>query len=503
MRERAVGKTPGTRQIGWLLAFFLLALLPRLSTVLARTAFADDLIHTPQGHLLSHRFTNFVELGWWTTIFGDRYLIGATPKIIASIYTAFLCLAIRALLLRWRVSPLAATLVAILIPLHPIWNAFIVWNVCGVYVLSLLLLVLGYTALVHETPRHRIAGVLLLVAGIGSYQIHIGLLPAMIALELFFAPVRSWRIVARRVTAVVIAIALYAIASKALDLAGLHTWGSRGVSLTRFTKKLQPMFDNIATLTQPLLSYFGSIEIAWRFWWLPFLAIAAFAGIVIAILDRRPLRALVVAIGVVALPIIAASVILPLNVQPTGPRVSAAIWLSLLLALVPLLDRVFALRARMEMLALVALLGTLACIVAVADARNRARAWEYDLDVLNAIREDWTSRGVPIDSVTIEIHRPPLPAGAIDDGRPIVLQNFKEMTPRDYSNVIRWPHFFFPAFGFHVRTTSSDALPGDLNYETFAAWKSDAATRTTIVIARSLDPAPSQSPRARSPLPSH
>jgi hypothetical protein len=478
----------GVRMLAWTPLFFLLAILPRLSTVLAGTTFRDDFVHIPSGHLLSHRLTNFLELGWWMAIVGDRYLIGSVPKLIAAAYTAMLCWSVRSLLLRWNVSVVAATTLAILIPLHPIWNTFISWNVCAVYVLSLLLMVLGYTCLTRETLRSFVGGVLLLYLGVASYQVHIGLLLALIVFELAQRRPLSWAFAGRRLGATAAVLALYGVSSLGLSALGYTTWGGRGLSPVNFAhlrRNAQAIMDNLATLTQPLLSFAGGVEVSWRWWWLPYLVAAIATGAVVLARNRDVLRALITASLPIAMPVCAAAVILPLNVGATGPRVAGAIWIALLFALAPLFDRAIIMRGRLLAWCIVSVLAALAATVSVADAQNRTRAWKSDLEVVNSIRRYWSAQHVPLSTVTIAI-TPPETASAQTGwaSRPIVLQNFSAVTPLNHSNILYAPEYFFPAFGLTRVTNSTELVVPNVGNRMETAttrWTHLRESRTTVV----------------------
>jgi hypothetical protein len=171
----------------WFIVYFAAALLPRLSPLLSGTVFADDFVHLPIGHLLSYRFLNCAELAFWQGLFGSDYLLGSAPKIIGALYTAGLCTLLRSTLRGWGARGRLAALLPLVLPLHPIWNTFVAWNVVTVYVLSLLLIVLGYRCLGRNSEWTTL-GVLLMSAGISGYQVHAGLLPALIYAELTLSP---------------------------------------------------------------------------------------------------------------------------------------------------------------------------------------------------------------------------------------------------------------------------------------------------------------------------
>lgn len=446
--------------LGAFTAFFLLALLPRLSPLLSGAVFADDLIHRPEGHLLSYRFLNYLELLLWEALFGRDYLLTAAPKIVASLYTAGLCVAVRHVLTSWGARAATATAIAAVIPLHPIWNTFICWHVTGVYVLSLLLIVAGY-AMLATRPW---LGISLVALGISGYQVHVGLLPTLLFAE---ALLRGRTVLWRRIAQATAAVAIYLAATKIAAVAGLATWGGRGVAASMGGAQWQAVSDNLATITQPLLSFYAGIEASWRLWRLPFLAVA----IVEFLLLRGRRRML--ALGPLLLAALAAAAILPLNVGPTGPRVAAAIWLAVLFALLPLHDR------RAVPLGL-ALTGLLLLPISLADAANRTIAWRADQATLTAIERYWRSRGIPKSDVRIDIRRSPAAARDLwTVSRPIVLQNFAPVTPLSHSNVRQTPEWFFTRFGF--RTTIAPS-PG--HAAVAASGRSDVATWTHLPAER-------------------
>ncbi|HEY0142838.1 MAG TPA: hypothetical protein VGF48_18200 [Thermoanaerobaculia bacterium] len=413
--------TPKSRAWLFALAAFALALLPRLSPLLAGTLFADDFVHLPRGHLESYRFLNWGELALWQWLFGPAYLQTIAPKIIGALYTAVLLVLLRAFLLRVNLPAWPM----LLVPLHPLWNVFVAWNVCAVYVLSLVLIAGGYLLLMRD---QKTPGVVLIALGVSGYQVHAGLLPALWLLD------RN----VRRAAFSAGGVLLYLISTKIAALTGLTTWGGRGMSFENVRAQLGAAIDNLAVMTQPLLSFYGSEPIAWRFWWLPF--------VIVAVLLRRSAVHL-------AAPAVAALVILPLNVAPTGPRVAAAIWIALLLAMIPLL------RNRLAAAALALLL----IPITLADAHNRTVAWRIDQATRAAMRgEIVIAPGTP----------------ARFEGRPIVMQNFNAVTPRTYSNVINWPEWYLG----RVRRVDGLTLERIDGQTPFASWMYEG--NTTYVLVR-------------------
>ncbi|HYH10667.1 MAG TPA: hypothetical protein VEK11_26725 [Thermoanaerobaculia bacterium] len=404
-----------TRRDGlWFVAYFAAALLPRLSPLLSGAVFSDDLIHVPAGHLLSYRFLNYLELGFWQTVFGPAYLLGSAPQIIASFYTAALCSAIRAVLRSWAGVPrLEFSVLALLIPLHPLWNTFISWHVTGVYALSLFLIVIGY-ALLASRPM---AGVLLIALGVSGYQVHLGLVAPLLFAEL---SLRKTPLV-RRVLQCGAAAALYVIATKIAALAGLTTWGGRGMGLAA---SFHPLTNNLAVIAQPLLSFYVSVEAAWRGWSAIFAILALIAAI------HRPRRW---APAPLVLPVAAAAVVLATNAPDSGPRMAAAIWIATLLA---------AIHSRAATIALV-VFTLLALPVTLTDAENRTRGWRADQRILALL-----PAGAPVAIVRSSFDDPPLPPEW--QSRPIVMQDFQAVTPFSYSNVHTQPEWFFGRFGHPI-----------------------------------------------------
>lgn len=389
-------------------AAFALALLPRLSPLLAGTAFADDFSHLPEGHLQSYRFLDWAELALWRWVFGPSYLVTAAPKIIGALYTAILCVLLRAFFLRFKL-PVWPVL---LVPLHPLWSVFIAWHVCAVYPLSLALIVGGYLLLLRD---QKALGTILIALGVSGYQVHAGLLPALWFID------RD----KRRAAWSSAGVALYLLMTIAAKFAGLATWGDRGLSLANL--QLRAPIDNLAVLTQPLLSFYATKEIAWRLWWLPFVLLA------LASWKRG---------WMMIAPLLAALVVVPLNVAVTGPRVTAAIWIALLIAIAPLL------RHR----AVVAIAALVLIPITLADAHNRTIAWRIDQQTRAAMRGE----------VTYAFGG----AAAQFDGRPIVMQNFRPVTPREYSNVVQSP-FWFLSNARKVNTLTLSRIDGR---NAFASW---------------------------------
>lgn len=413
--------TPRSRAWLFALAAFALALLPRLSPIAAGAAFADDFVHLPQGHLESYRFLDWGELALWQWVFGPGYLLTVAPKIIGALYTALLVVLLRAFLLRLEMPAWPM----LLVPLHPLWSVFITWGVCAVYALSLALIVGGYLLLMRD---QRTLGLVLIALGVSGYQVHAGLLPALWLLD------RNLRRAAWSAGGVV----LYLIATRIAALAGLTTWGGRGMSLDNMRAQLHAALDNLGVITQPLLSFYGSEPVAWRFWWLPFL--------LPALLLRRS------AVNLAA-PLVAALIILPLNVAPTGPRVAAAIWIALLLAIAPLL------RNRLAVAALALLL----IPITLVDAHRRTIAWRIDRATRAAMRGE----------VVLAYGG----THARFEGRPIVMQNFNAVTPRDYSNVVQKPEWFLD----RARRVDNVTLPRVDGETAFASWMYDGATTYVLI----------------------
>jgi hypothetical protein len=458
----------------WFLVYLAAALLPRLSPLLSGTLFADDFVHLPIGHLLSYRFLNCAELAFWQAIFGSDYLLGSAPKIIGALYTAGLCLALRSTLRKWGARARVAALLPLLVPLHPIWNTFVAWNVVTVYVLSLLFLLLGYRCL-GRNAEWTTLGILLMSLGISGYQVHAGLLPALIYAEGMLSAKKT--VLSRRLLACAAAVLLYLGMTALAGSLGVNTWGDRGVaaSLTdpaRVEGALRAAVGNLATITQPLLSYYAGLHAAWRYWSIPFLLLAIATAVVLYARASLP-RIATAAIATVALPLLAAAVILPLSFTPTGPRVAAGIWLATLLAALPLLQhldtRRFALPALATLFALTALPPTL------TDAANRTRAWRTDQQTLAAI----TARG----ATTITLYRDPTPATMPSEWktRPVVMNSFDPVTPFDYSNVINNPDWYLRSAGLQVIPGQYPNPTGFRERSVFAAWAPQPDTTIVIV----------------------
>jgi hypothetical protein len=424
-----------SREVAFGFAALAASLLPRLGPILAGTCFADDFIHLPSGHLLSYRFLNWAELALWQAVFGPDYLLTSAPKIVGALYSTAVCLLLRRFLLRCGTRETTAIVVPLALVLHPLWNVFIALNVATVYLLSLVCILGGYLLLMRGKS---VPGIVTIALGVSGYQVHAGLLPALMFLEWFgalrtFGPpvgggggpeVRKappWR----RLIECAASVLLYLAVTRIAALAGLDTWGSRGLGLAHFREQFHAAMDNLATITQPLLSFYLGTGAAWRAWTWPFLLLA-----VLALLFVRRWPA---ALAPLALPALAALIILPLNTAPTGPRVAAAIWMATLLAVVPLLDR-----GRHAWIG-VAVIALLALPIALADNANRVRAWRQDLAVLDVVL-----KGGAKTVVVRNVAAPP-PAG-----RPIVMQNFQPVTERDYSNTCHWAEWFFAEEG--IRT---------------------------------------------------
>lgn len=444
----------------WVAAYFAAALLPRLSPLLSGALFADDLIHRPEGHLQSYRFLNFAELWFWQFVFGPRYLSGAVAKIIAALYTTGLCVALRATLREWDAAPRVAGLLPLVVPLHPLWNTFIAVPVAGVYAVSLLLIVIGYRLI----PRRLGAAVLLMALGISGYQVHVGLLPGLIFAELVLSKEkRRLRVAVRRCLACVAAMAVYFAAIKLAAWAGLQTWGGRGLAssfsgLAGGASPVKAIADNLGVITQPLLSFYGGVAAAWSFWWVPFAVACVLSGIAF--------RSIRVALLALLLPLSAASVVLLLNVPATGPRVTGAIWLATLLALLPFLEQ-----RRWAMPLFAALFIALSLPVALTDARNRTLAWQADQRTVAAI-------GAPAGT-RVELYQSAV-RPAVPQGRPIVMQNFEPVFPSDYSNVIHRPVWLFQWYGFDVADVGTAMPRPPAQRSDLAEWRHEPSERRVL-----------------------
>ncbi|HYC59652.1 MAG TPA: hypothetical protein VEK79_08800 [Thermoanaerobaculia bacterium] len=450
-------------------AYFAAALLPRLSPLLAGALFADDLIHRPEGHLLSYRFLNFGELWFWELIFGRTYLWTATAKVVAALYTAGLCAVLRVVLREWGATPRVATLLPLLVPLHPLWNTFISMSAAGVYALSLLLIVLGYKLLTRpaESPSLQMAGAVLLIAlGVSGYQVHVGLLPALAFAEIILSEEKrlKWlRVAAQRFVACLAAVAVYFVAIRIAALTGVKTWGGRGLALSMSEvaggwSAMQAVTDNLGVITQPLLSFYGGVGAAWRYWWVPYLIACVLSGITFR---RHPLVALLT----LALPISAASVVIALNIPTSGARVTGAVWLAALLAILPILQS-----RRWAMTVLATLFIAIALPVTITDARNRTFAWKTDQATVAAIPKGMTVELYKTDVVPSEWH-----------GRPIVMQNFEPVTPFDYSNVVHNPEWLLQWSGFRT-VAMGTAMPRPATARSeLAEWRVEPSERRVLL----------------------
>jgi hypothetical protein len=371
-----------------------------------------------------------------------------------------------------------ASLLPLLLPLHPLWNTFVIWNSTGVYVLSLLLIVLGYRWLSRGGLVPTTAAIVLMAAGISGYQVHVGLIPALVFAEIVLSEekLHSWlRISAQRLFACSASVALYFVATKFASMAGLETWGGRGLASTfaQVKSNARGMIDNLALVPQPLLSFYGGLGAAWRWWLVPFLALATLTAVAWAIRSHR-VAAGVIALPTFLLPISAASVVLVLNVVPTGPRMAAAIWIATLLATLPLLQFLDT-KWRWSVATAATLFVLAALPVALADARNWRLAWEADLETVDAlVRESGSASGV-----TILIHRhdtlPPLPPAW--NGHPIVLQNFARVTPFDYSNIRDYPEWLLASYGFRVVLVGTDMPESATAHSNLAEWRPEPMHR--------------------------
>lgn len=484
---RSLGLQPATasnRRLVWLAIFFAAALLPRLSPLVAGAVYADDLVHPPQGHLESYRFLNYFELLFWQTVFGPSYLLGDAPKIIASLYSAALAFAVQATLLRWGAGFHTSTALPLLMLLHPIWNTFIAWHVTGVYALSLFLIVLGYGWLSREGYAWTSAAVFAIALGISGYQVHVGIVPALIFTEAYLDHL-SHRTVVRRLLLSAAAVGLYLGATIVARLAGIQTWGDRGVAfdVARVRLALQGMTDNIGTITQPLLSFYLGIDVSWRAWAWPFLGLA----LITAALSWRQLsrsRVAAATMAPVVLPLIAASIILPLNVTPTGPRVAAVILLAALLGALPLLHALESVGRRFAVEGAALVLAVVMIPVALSDASNRTRAWRVDRAVVREVAGFWETRGITRTEVTVRIHPTgrASPRAAEWNARPIVMQNFQPVTPWDHSNIHCCAAWLFSAFGFRTVNTTAALPSASPQGESIPAfWHHDLKTRRTTL----------------------
>ena len=453
----------------WAAAYFAAALLPRLSPLLAGALFADDLVHRPEGHLLSYRFLNFGELWFWELIFGRTYLWSATAKVVAALYTAGLCAVLRSSLRDWGAEPRVASLLPLLVPLHPLWNTFVAWTAAGVYALSLLLIVFGYRLLTRraESPSFQmVAGILLIALGISGYQVHVGVLPALVFAEIVLSDEkrRIWlRVAAKRFVACAAAVVVYFLAIKIAAIAGVKTWGGRGLAsslseLAGGRSALQVITDNLGVITQPLLSFYAGIGAAWSFWLVPYVIVCVLSAIALR-------RHYFLAMLALLLPFMAASVVVVLNVPATGPRVTAGVWLAMLLAMLPFLQY-----RRWAMPLFAALFIAIALPVTLVDAQNRTRAWNADLRTVAAIPK----------GATVELYETDTLALAWK-GRPIVMQNFEPVTPLDYSNFRHNPDWLLQWSGFDVVAIGTPMPRPATHRSEVAEWRVESSARRVLL----------------------
>ena len=469
---------PSAQRLGWLALYFAAALLPRFQSLTHGVVFADDLVHRPRGHLESYRFLNYVELWLWQHVFGPRYLLTAIPKVVGSIYTALLCLTVRRSLLAWGAPLALAAVLPLFIPLHPIWTTFIVANAATPYVLSLLLIVCGYLIVSTRSGLGTLAAAgVLIAAGISGYQVHIGLIPALLFAEFVLRGLAP-RPLARRLAATAAGVAIYAVACAIAAALGVETWGGRGVSLqvlnaARVTAAVHAITDNIAIVTQPVLSFYGGVVASWRAWMVPFFALA----LLTAVLARRKMFAL----APFLVPVCAAFPIVPLNELPTGPRVAAAIWIAAVISTLPLL-----LRASPRSLAIIVVAASIVIVpVIVADCINGVNAWNDDRAAVSAISAYWDWAGVPREQIVVTVERALTPGDpAAWPSRPIVLQNFHPVTSWDYSNLQLHPDWLFEAYGFRYHPSPPRSWKASA-HSIAAEWMHDPSGRRTLVrIAR-------------------
>ena len=319
--------------------YYVIWFIPRISPIQENVLMLDDFFQKPVGHLYSFRPLLFAELGFWNSMFGKGYLTSATPKLLAGVYLSFISLVTVALLRRWGVSLLIASLIPIFYISHPIINEFSLWNILVSCNLSILLILLGYYVMEDaSSPRRIILGVIFMTLGISGYQIHVGLLPVLFIGELAIKraalvryPVKDAAkkmvflgMVLMLYLAYVIISRLY-ISMHMTDLPDKR-WLFSLMDITNpslINAKWHCMSNMYVNLFQPLISYYFSVKTSWHAWkWIPFAAALAIG--IGGLACRRSIRE-VLSLSTVPfiLPGTATIVMLPLDTSMTNWRILA------------------------------------------------------------------------------------------------------------------------------------------------------------------------------------
>ncbi|MFZ2491701.1 MAG: glucosyltransferase domain-containing protein [Thermoanaerobaculia bacterium] len=456
-KSRASGLRNATvRFIG----FYLLWLVPRVQPVIANVVMRDDWVHLPAGHLFSYRPLLAGDLWMWRHVFGAGYLVSVWPKLIAGMWIALTATLLACVIARMGATKAGVLLVPASFVLHPIVNELTMFNVMSGVNLALLLAIAA--SLVRSTSfRATVFAGCLLALALCGYQIVLFVPVVLWAASAIVTgePIKSRDLVARGGT-LVLGSALYGayIVFSRLVL-DIDAWGGRGIaagaalSWERVAAVRHGITNAVADLIQPMLSYFVSIEFAYRaWWWVPLLL-----GLTIGLLHRRGgiVAASLRASLPVALPIIACGYIVVLNWVPSGWRVGGPALLAWSVALIPLFTT--GNRRISKWAAILLLVWSVASgAVTLADARLRVAAQELDAAIVRDLARAVSSHGAP-SPVTIEL----LVINRMAVGRRGILAGFSPVSISDYSNLLSpwsFPKAFLSARGVDAATSE---LGGD------------------------------------------
>lgn len=151
---------------------FAVALLPRLSLILAGVAYADDWGHSYVSHLESYRPLAALELWFWQSVFGPDYLMSKVPRVLSAMWyaLAFTMLAQWASRIGIRLIPIAMTAVTALV--HPAFNELILWGVLSTVSLATATATFGIV-LVYTSMNgwRRVLGLALVCAAVAGSQV--------------------------------------------------------------------------------------------------------------------------------------------------------------------------------------------------------------------------------------------------------------------------------------------------------------------------------------------
>jgi hypothetical protein len=402
-----------------------------MSPILENVLKAEDFNHLPEGHLISYRPLLYVDLLFWNYLLGKQYLLTAAPKVLAGIYISVTGLLSVSLLRRWNIPISVAIVTPIFYFSHPVLNEISLYNVEAPYNLSILLIVLGYLILKDALSYSRIVpAIFLLALGLSSYQIHSILLIILIAGE--FAIKRltnlpfTWYELLRKLAIMLIAVFLYWVYIKfSQTFLGIHSWGDRGfISFSSMqladyiSDKWHGITNMYANLFQAIISFYWGKNAAFQIWEQIPIGLSVIT-LLISLYNKRSVYDTVLFVSLpIFFPLLAAFVLLPLNVTPMGWRICGPIVYAFIISLVPILTMISGLKYQKTTEAWfnkksrhgnILVFGIVICWIMIAfpviayDGKLRVLANETDTKILRSIDTYWKARGIQYSDYTITV----------------------------------------------------------------------------------------------------